>query len=311
MITARRHVMWPLLIIAVGGIWLLVIADAFPDAVDDLLKRAWPALLILFGFDALVGRRRWRIWRWGVELSVIGMVLIAGLTLVVIWLAYQKQGDVVRADNVVSFAQPLEDGVNRLRLEVSVGRTALTVTPSEAGDLRAEFKGSNDSAVTMLWSVEGDTGVLTITEKNPNAIRTLEDYGRGTLDIMLPKNALIDKFAMHSTLGDIAADLSLLHLRRLEVATGRGNITLHLPALDTLDGVLITDDGGIELFVPGGMLLDVVLEEGSGRPQYQYDRLKYVVLEDGELRPANTTSWQYRLRVWVKSDALVKITDVE
>jgi hypothetical protein len=59
------------------------------------------------------------------------------------------------------------------------------------------------------------------------------------------------------------------------------------------------------------MLLDVVLEERSGRPQYEYDRLKYVVLEDGELRPANTTSWQYRLRVSVKSGALVTITDVE
>jgi hypothetical protein len=303
--------MWPLLIIAVGGIWLLVVADAFPNAVDDLLKRAWPALLILFGFDALVGRRRWRIRRWGVELSVIGMALIVALTLVVIWLAYQKQGDVVRADNVVSFAQPLEDGVNRLRLEVSLGRTTLTVAPSEAGDLRAEFRGSNESAVTMLWSVEGDTGVLTITEKNPNAIPTLKDYGRGTLDIMLPKNALIDLFRMDSTLGDIAADLSLLHLRRLEVDAGRGDITLHLPALDTLDGVLRTGDGGIELFVPGGMLLDVVLEEGSGRPQYQVDRLKYVVLEDSELRPANTTSWQYRLRIWVKSGAPVIITDVE
>ena len=57
----RRNVLWPLIIMAVGGIWLLKVADAFPDAVDDILARAWPALLILFGFDVLLGRRRLRI----------------------------------------------------------------------------------------------------------------------------------------------------------------------------------------------------------------------------------------------------------
>ena len=64
MIATRRNYMWPLIVIAVGGLWLLVVADVFPDAVADLLKRAWPALLILFGYDVLFGRRRLPVARW-------------------------------------------------------------------------------------------------------------------------------------------------------------------------------------------------------------------------------------------------------
>jgi len=44
------------IIIAVGSIWLLMTAGAFLRPLGYLI-RAWPALLIVFRIDVLVGRR--------------------------------------------------------------------------------------------------------------------------------------------------------------------------------------------------------------------------------------------------------------
>jgi hypothetical protein len=313
MIATRRSLMWPLIVIAVGGVWLLVVADVFPDAVDDLFKRAWPALLILFGFDVLFGRRRLPVARWSVDTSLIGVVIVLVLVAGAIWFAYDKQGDVIHADNVVTFAESIPADVEQVQITVTVERTAVTINPSSAGprDLSAEFKGSHGSDVVMDWSVDGTTGALTIHETIPGAIPKLADYGRGTLDITLPTAVIIEPFELTGASGDVAVDLSPIYMRRLVVAVDEGDILLYLPRVDVLQGNLETGDGGLALFVPPGTALDVKRAPGSGQPRYQYDQFRYDLLIDGELKPANTTAFQYVLDVSLKDGALLTITDLE
>jgi hypothetical protein len=309
----RRNVLWPLIIMVVGGIWLLKVADAFPDAVDDILVRAWPVLLILFGFDVLFGRRRLRLWRWHMETSLAGLVIALVLVAGVVWLAYQKQADVVRADNVQTYSEVLAEDIDQVRLEVAVKRTSITVKPAENNprQLTALFKGSDESQVEMIWSAEGSTGILTVKEIYRDAIPKLADYGRGTLEISLPTGVVIESFVLSRGQGDVSLDLRPVFMRQISLTVGRGDIQLYLPALDILQGDLRTDNGAIELFVPQGKALDVKLAPGSGAPSYTYDADKYDALLHGEIKLKNVPAFDYALNVRLKSGAPLTIKDLE
>jgi hypothetical protein len=309
----RRNIMWPLIIMAVGGIWLLKVANAFPDAVDDILARAWPALLILFGFDVLLGRRRLRMLRWRVDTSLIGVAVTLALVAGVIGFAYRKQADVVRADNVRNYSDVLADEIDRVRLEVNVERTSVTVKPAEDNPraLDVTFKGTNESQVDFGWSTDGSTGTLTVDEAYRNKIPRLEDYGRSTLEIALPTGVVVELFDMSGGQGDAALDLRSLYMRQILLTVDTGNIQLYLPSFDVLQGDLKTGNGSIELLVPSSSALDVKLSPGSGTPRYRYDEDKYDVLLNGEIKPTNTTAFQYALNVWLKSGATLVITDLE
>lgn len=309
MTTARRNLMWPLIVIAVGCIWLLMTAGALPEATGDIVLRTWPALLILFGFDVLFGRRRLRLWRTSVEMSLVGLVVTVVLLVGLVWLAYRNQADVVRADNVKAFSQVLPEEVSHVRLEISLDRTAVTASPATANprELGAEFKGSRDSNVDMTWTVEGDTGVLKVAETHASAIPKLEDYGRGTLSIALPAGVVIDTFDLRSQHGDVTADLQPLRVEQVAWTVGGGNLALHLPTQDVLQGKLKTGDGGIELFVPQNMALVL---KAHGDPDYRYDTFRYDLLRDGTLKRTNTEAFQISLDVELERGAPLTVTDL-
>ena len=310
MTTTRRNLMWPLIVIAVGCIWLLMTAGALPEATGDILLRAWPALLILFGFDVLFGRRRLRLWRTSIEMSLVGLIVTIALLVGLVWLAYRNQADIVRADNVKTFSQVLPEEVSRVSLEILLDRTAVTASPATANprELGAEFKGSRDSSVDMIWTVEGNTGVLKVTETHASAIPKLEDYGQGTLNITLPAGAVIDMFNLQSQHGDVTADLQPLQVEQIAWTVGSGNLKLHLPAQDVLQGKLKTGDGGVELLVPQSMAL--VLNAHGDPDYYTYDKLRYDLLADGTLKRTNTQAFQISLDVELKRGAPLTVTDL-
>ncbi len=312
MTTTRRSLMWPLIVIAVGSIWLLMVAGAFPEAVGDILLRAWPALLIIFGFDVLLGRRRLRVLRWNVEMSVLGFVATALLLAGVVWFAYREQADVLRTDNVQTFSESLPETVGRVRLDIVLDRTTVTVTPAQddARLLGAVFTGSRESDVSMGWTVEGDTGVLAVSETHPDAIPKLEDYGRGTLAVTLPPGVVVERFELDGKGGDVTIDLQPIHMEQIAVSVGSGDLTVHLPQVDVLQGQLRTDDGGIELLVPKGMALILKVQDGRD-PDFRYDTFQYDLLRDGTLKHKSGEPYQYSLDIWVKNGAPLTITDLD
>ncbi|MBI5960575.1 MAG: hypothetical protein HY866_17685, partial [Chloroflexi bacterium] len=238
MTTTRRNVMWPLLVIAGGSIWLLMVAGAVPEAVGDILLRSWPVLLILFAFDVLFGRRRVRARRLSIEMNLIGLIVAAAALAGIIFFAYQQQADKLRTDNKRPFSQVLAPEIARVRLDLSLDRTAITIRPAQDDprELAANFVGSRASEVAMEWSVEGDTGILRILETHTSSIPKLEDYGRGTLEVILPADVVIELFTLTSSRGDITADLRPLRVEQFDFSVERGDLTVELPRLDVSQG---------------------------------------------------------------------------
>ena len=313
MTAARRGMLWPLVVIAVGCVWLLMVAGALPEAVGDLMVRAWPALLILFGFDVLFGRRQLRVAQTALSANVIGVAATLVLLAALVWLAYERQADVVRSDQTASFSQALGDEIEQVQIEINLQRTTVNVQPVEGDtrDLGAVFTGSEESVVTMDWAVEGDTGILTVTERYENAIPRLEDYGRGTLDLTLPVGVPVMSLFITGVEGDTDFDFGPLRVDQLNVAVGSGDLRLDLPRDDVLTGVLKTENGRIDLVVPQEVALTVSLAPGSGTPRYEYDSLRYDVLLNGTVKRKNTESFQVGLTVWLDGGDPLVIEDVE
>jgi hypothetical protein len=313
MIAARRSFLWPLLILALGVVWLFVTTDAVPDAFADLLQRAWPALLVLIGLEALLGRRQLAIGARRLPASALIVLVVVVALGVIVALAYQKQADSVRAENVQTFEQPLGEDIRALEVTAQLERTAITVGPGEAGvqTIAARYAGSRGHTVTMEWGAEAQTGTLAVVETNGGSIPRLEDYGRATFELSLPDKTPITLLRVESEAGDAELDLRALQIQRLESALSDGSLVVTLPSGEALNGRLEVRGGNLELRVPAGIPMTVSLAEGSGEPSYIYDDLRYDLLRDGTLKLENATEFQIGLTVWLESGATLRVVDIE
>ena len=313
MIAARRNFLWPLLILARGVDWLFVTTDAVPDAFADLLQRAWPALLVLIGLEALLGRRQLAIGARRLPASALIVLVVVVALGVIVALAYQKQADSVRAENVQTFEQPLGEDIRALEVTAQLERTAITVGPGEAGvqTIAARYAGSRGHTVTMEWAAQAQTGTLAVVETNGGSIPRLEDYGRATFELSLPDKTPIALLRVESEAGDAELDLRALQIQRLESALSDGSLVVTLPSGEALNGRLEVRGGNLELRVPAGIPMTVSLAEGSGEPSYIYDDLRYDLLRDGTLKLENATEFQIGLTVWLESGATLRVVDIE
>ena len=313
MIAARRSFLWPLLILALGVVWLFVTTDAVPDAFADLLQRAWPALLVLIGLEALLGRRQLAIGARRLPASALIVLVVVVALGVIVALAYQKQADSVRAENVQTFEQPLGEDIRALEVTAQLERTAITVGPGEAGvqTIAARYAGSRGHTVTMEWAAQAQTGTLAVVETNGGSIPRLEDYGRATFELSLPDKTPIALLRVESEAGDAELDLRALQIQRLESALSDGSLVVTLPSGEALNGRLEVRGGNLELRVPAGIPMTVSLAEGSGEPSYIYDDLRYDLLRDGTLKLENATEFQIGLTVWLESGATLRVVDIE
>lgn len=311
MTVTRRSLMWPLVIIALGSIWLLIVAGAFPEAVEDIIWRAWPALLVLFGFDVLLGRRRVRAGRWTVDISYIGLVVTLALVMGVVFFAYRNQADVMRSDNVETFSKVLPDAVEQVTLVFDLERTEVLVSPAGEfeRELSVDFSGSNESDISMTWELQGTTGRLTVREAYRSTIPRLEDYGRGQMVITLPIGIAVDSMDLSVASGDVALELSPVTLTSLALNVGAGDVVIMLPEYDVITGNVRIDSGDLELRVPEGRPLNVQAR-GNSTPNYTFDRDRYDLLVGGELKNKSAVSFDYSFDIWMSGGATLTITDV-
>lgn len=312
MTTARRNVMWPLIVVAVGSIWLLMVAGALPAAVGDVLQRGWPALLVLFGLDVLAGQRRLFVAGRTIRVGYLALAAVLILLAGVIGFAYREQADVLRSDTRAVLDEQIPDEVERVQVVVDLKRTSVTVNPSgEANHMSAQFEGSRESDVALDWELGGSLARLAITETYRHSIPKLEDLGRGTLTITVPTNVTVERLSLANEQGDVVLNLRPVPVENLEVAVDGGSLTLDLPDQRALLGDLRVTDGGLSVNVPLAVALTLNRGSNSGTPTYSYDTDRYDLLANGELKRQNTVEFNVGLTVTMKGGAPLVVSDVE
>lgn len=264
----KSNFVWPVLVIGIGIVMLMISADLIPDAYGDLLIRAWPVLLMMFGLNVLLaGRLRYANW------IVFGLSI--GLVAVIANLAYAERRKEYRNDYTETWLNymPSEASVLIVNIEAKETRVTLSHAPI-AGQIQARFEGSTESDVTVSLEVDGNVATFSVIERRSGILPKLPEVGRGTLNVFLPPGVVIEALNYVGDDGPINFDLSLLDVPRATIEIGRGNARLCLPQYSA-DEVMIGDvrvgNGDLELIVSPGLTLD--LDVGSTQ---QLEAITYV-----------------------------------
>lgn len=260
----RSNLIWPVLIIGIGIVTLLISADVIPEAIGDVLIRAWPALLIIFGLNVLIGQRL-RFANWFVlGLGVVLVVVIANF-------AYAERSSEYRTDYTESRLDVLPPEVTAVDVTVDMRETRVTISasPPNTRVVDARFAGSNESNVTIGVEIEGTIGMVTIKETRPGVLPRLSEVGRGTLNLFLPTDVPIRSLTYIGDDGSVTVDLTRFAIQSVNMQVKRGNMKLCLPQAGSLiqDSIQV-DDGDLELIIPSDTTLRFDLGDGSEEPTF-------------------------------------------
>lgn len=300
----RPNFTWPVLVIGVGIIVLLINANALPEAYGDLLVRAWPVLLIMFGLNVLLGGRiRYANW------VILG--LSVGLTVVIANFAYAERSDEYRDDYRYVYQYSLPENITGLFVNIEAKDTRVALTNSgESGGVEVRFVGSTESTIEAEIELNEDgTATFRVIEERSGILPRLSEVGRGTLTVALPYGVFIQELNYAGEDGSITIDATHLSLRILDATVQRGNMQLCLPERLATEGFVIIgnqitiENGDLRIFVPDGVTLSLVTNRDS-EPDYipSIRRNDYNFLFGGELRSQAVTDGQYDVLIDLNVD---------
>jgi hypothetical protein len=252
-VTARRGVFWPLLLIALGLIFLLQNFGFIWGVSWRAVAGLWPLLLILIGLD-IAFARRWPLPTLALEVAVIaaGLALVAySPNLAPIGLALGDggggQNDVTLPRGATELNLTLNGGATR-SYHVSGGATQLIEAHSTNPDLRLRVSGgSNGRADVRLDQVAG--GFFRSVDNGDVEIHLASD---------VPTSLTINVGA-----GEFDVDLSDVRVTDVKVNVGASSMNFVLPKPS--GEVTIRMNGGasnIAIVVPDGVEARVVTTGG-------------------------------------------------
>ncbi|MCZ7545846.1 MAG: hypothetical protein M5R40_21025 [Anaerolineae bacterium] len=237
---------------------LLQALGVMPAYLWDLLVRLWPLLLIIFGLAALVSRR---------TPTTVALLVIAVFALVVVVFAagYTRQALVVADANRQTIDVDLQDaGDIALTLDLSLTELTIDAQEEATGRVTGEFSGSTENALDVSYTRRGTQGDLRITEQNVNPIPLLEDFGSNRLTLHLPPEQPMT-LDINGNVGNITLDLSRVDVRpRLDVRASLGDVTVTLPDAGSLIGDIATGQGDVRVHIPASIPVVIKITRGVG-----------------------------------------------
>jgi hypothetical protein len=256
-----RSLFWPMVLIAVGVIWLLGNIGILTAANLMVLVRLWPLLLIAIGLDLLIGRGS----------ALTGTLIGAGTIALVFVLMLIGPAIGLAPDlNVEQSTYSADvDGAESaaITLNLAVGETTISALEDSSALIDAELNHVGD----IDFRVEGDREKQvylgqadTVSIDWPLAPffpgnEDMQLWWRVGLNPDVPLSLDID-----GGVGTATIDLSALEVTAVNINNGVGEVDLTLPASPTryvadLDGgvgefdITIAPDADVELVINGGV----------------------------------------------------------
>lgn len=274
----RRNVLWGVLAVGVGAVWMGLQAGLFPSGLADLISRGWPALLVIIGLAALLRGR--------VPFSPVIALAVTGAVVVNIALiAYSSRANQSRDDQQVPINVPMSEGITLITLDIGTLGTDVDISFDELLEqvVMGEFVGSSESLITAEYAEEGAHATYTLREIQPNAFKMLEAVGRGALSLRVPANLGLD-IALRTEQGTIRLNLDGTQLERLNLDLLRGDALISLPSYQPqsasqvdapANGTLTIREGAITVSVPNDIGARFELDRAGNSLTPQFDERVY------------------------------------
>lgn len=265
----RGGVVWPILLILLGGLLLADNMDLIQRSFWSLLFQLWPAILVAIGIDILIPRRS----IWG---TLIVVLLVLGVFAGSYWLSEQAPGRTGRGievsqsiEGIQAATVSIDPAVGRLEIDGGappgllvegsadpIGQIEPRATYSESGGRGSYHLTTGASGISVSFPLPQTIWDLSLAEDLPILLNT--DMGVGETLLNLTG---VQLEALSTSFGVGRAEIALPALEDLEVDVdgGIGEIILRVPSGAD---VRVQSSGGLTSFtLPGGY----IREGDSGR----------------------------------------------
>lgn len=295
----RRNILWGVLAVMVGAVWMGLALGAFPAGLADFIQRGWPALLVAVGLAALLRGR--------VPFSAVIALAVTGAVVVNIGLvAYSSRASQARDDQRVPISVPLTPDVTLLTLDIATLATDIDISFDESlsSSVAGQFLGSTESLITADYVASGARATYTLREVQPNAFKMLEAVGRGSLMLRLPASLGLD-IALKTEQGTVLLNLDGTQLERLNIDVVRGDAIISLPSYQPqsasqadapANGTLTIRDGAVTISVPDDVGARFELDRAGSSLQPQFDERIYNYLVGDVLESRDYDAETVKLR---------------
>jgi hypothetical protein len=272
----RGGLVWPVILIGAGIVFLLNNLGVLGWGVWQTLWRLWPVLLIAIGLDILIGRR-----------SVLGSALVALILLAVL------AGAIVLGlptfglptfglptfglptfgldrSAAIERTEPISEdlkGTDRADVEIGFGTGSLQLGALPEGSaqlLRGTADLSKGESLELNHHGSGSIDRLELRSRNAWQVSLnfpVDNRKRWDLELNrdIPLNLKVDIGVGESTL-----DLTQLELTRLEIDGGVGQATIKLPVRGRYPVEISGGIGEVTLIVPEGLAARINVDGGLG-----------------------------------------------
>jgi LiaI-LiaF-like transmembrane region len=278
---ARRgpgSIVGPLVLIFVGGVFLLQNAGVLPPSVWRDLWKLWPLVLVLAGLELLVGRR------------LPGLVAVAGLAIVVIALgvaasSYTIPGMAHGAMTTQTFSTRLE-AAKQASVSVRFGAGQLVLGPQlgvSSGELaNMTFTGPADLLPNPTYSVVGDTGRLEYQITGRTGANFFAPVGGSAeglhMEIDLAREVPITTLNIQAGATDARVDLGSLRVNNLDMAVGAATTWVRMPESGVTSAHISGGASTITIEVPQGVAARI--RHRGGLSGFQIDQSRFPAAGD-------------------------------
>jgi hypothetical protein len=267
----RRHyrggLVWPVILISAGVVFLLNNLGVLSWNVWGTLWRLWPVLLIAIGLDILFGRR-----------SLLGSLVVALLLVVVLVAAIGlgvpqlgvpqwslgSLGSLSGLD-AVERTETIDEslrGADRADVEIGFGTGSLRLGALPEGSSEL-IKGTVDLGHNERLTLDhGSSGSLSLRSRNAGitGFNTAQDNSK-VWDLELNRDVPM-QLKVGTGVGSSTLDLTRLNLTGLEIDSGVGQTSVTLPERGRFTAKVDSGLGEVTIIVPQAMAARIRVDRG-------------------------------------------------
>lgn len=252
-----KSLFWPILLVGVGVTWLLVNLGIIPAFNPVMLLKLWPIILIVLGFDMILGRR----YPWAG--SLIGLLAVAGI--VTFLIMSPKLGYIPAAQTQTETFTEMVGDATSSKIYLEASSAPVNVKPLSAGDELVHAVITHRSIFN--FDVSGTSNRYVRMSETSNSTDWLSwDFTADRLvwDINLAEG-IPTEFILNGGSGRLDVDLGSIELTSLRADLGSGSSDFILPATGgEYVAEIDSGSGSVEIEILDGAALTLELSGGSG-----------------------------------------------
>jgi hypothetical protein len=295
----RGGVVAPLILIFIGGVFLLQNTGHLPPNYWINLWRLWPLLLVLIGIELLLAHRV----AWFVLAGIAAVALILGAVV-----TYASLGVSGAGDAYTSTVQTTLGAASEAAVAISFGAGQLNVGPIEQpgpGELATmTYSGPRNLAPQASYSASGGLGQLnyqTSGRSGPGFPPFLDGSSpaEARMDLGLAPNVAITDFVVQTGATDAHLDLSTLQVSSIDMSIGAATAWVRFPQAGVTTAHITGGASTITLEIPQGVAAQI--QHGGGLSTLNVDQTRFPQASAGVFRSPDYDTAQNKLDLDVQT----------